>query len=36
MKYYPRRGFDLFDEMFDGFFPKTVNYDEEFMRTDVY
>lgn len=36
MKYYPRKGLDLFDEMFDGFFPKTVNYDEGFMRTDVY
>ena len=36
MKYYPRRGFDVFDEMFDDFFPKTNNYVEGLMRTDVY
>ena len=36
MKYYPRRGFDVFDEMFDDFFPKNNNFAEGLMRTDVY
>lgn len=36
MKYYPRRSFDLFDEMFDDFFPKTPTYNNHIMKTDVY
>lgn len=35
MKYYPRRGFDVFDDMFDGFFPKS-EFNGAVMRTDVY
>ena len=35
MKYYPRRGFDVFDDMFDGFFPKS-EFNSAVMRTDVY
>ena len=35
MKYYPRRGFDVFDDMFDGFFPKS-EFNNAVMRTDVY
>ena len=36
MKYYPRRGFDAFDEMFDDFFPKTNVFTSNVMKTDVY
>ena len=35
MKYYPRRSFDVFDDMFDGFFPKS-GFNNAVMRTDVY
>ena len=35
MKYYPRRSFDVFDDMFDGFFPKG-EFNNAVMRTDVY
>jgi len=34
MKYMPKR-YDVFDDMFDGFFPRPFN-NENFMKTDVY
>lgn len=36
MKYYPRRGYGAFDEMFDDFFPKTNVFTSNVMKTDVY
>ena len=35
MKYFPR-SLDVFDDMFDGFFPKETTYNNSVMRTDVY
>ena len=35
MKYFPRN-LDVFDDMFDGFFPKETTYNNSVMRTDVY
>ncbi len=35
MKYFPRT-LDVFDDMFDGFFPKEAAYTGNVMRTDVY
>lgn len=35
MKYYPRN-YNVFDEMFDDFFPKEAVYTSNVMRTDVY
>jgi HSP20 family molecular chaperone IbpA len=35
MKYFPRN-LDVFDDMFDGFFPKGTVYSDNVMRTDVY
>ena len=35
MKYFPR-SLDVFDDMFDGFFPKGTVYSDNVMRTDVY
>ena len=36
MKYYPRRSLDVFDEMFDDFFPKTNVMSANVMKTDIY
>ncbi|MBR5754754.1 MAG: Hsp20/alpha crystallin family protein [Erysipelotrichaceae bacterium] len=36
MKYYPRRGFGVFDEMFDDFLPKTNVFSSNVMKTDIY
>ncbi len=35
MKYFPR-SLDVFDDMFDSFFPKGTVYSDNVMRTDVY
>ncbi len=37
MKYMPRKGFDLFDDMFDGFFPREFNRQGfDVMKTDIH
>ena len=35
MRYFPRN-LNVFDDMFDDFFPKESTYDSSVMRTDVY
>ncbi len=35
MKYFPRT-LDVFDDVFDGFFPKETVYNNSVMKTDVY